>query len=300
VPQDRRIPHSDRTGLGIGLSVLAMCCFASMDAVTKWLASDYSVAQILWLRYAVFTGFALLMMRSTGIRAGARSARPWLQAGRALLLVVENGVFVLAVRYLPLAQVHAIASVSPLVVIALSAPLLGERVGVRRWLAVSAGFGGVLLVIRPGFQTIEWPVLIPLVGAIMWACYQILVRLCSRFDRSETTLFWSAAIGVAAMSAVGPFQWRSPDAGDWALLLLLSVLGSLGHYTLIKALQFAEAGAVQPFSYTLLVWAATLGYLVFGNVPDRWTIAGAAVIVASGLYSLRLERQPVQGALPPA
>jgi drug/metabolite transporter (DMT)-like permease len=156
---------------------------------------------------------------------------------------------------------------------------------------VGAGFAGVLLVIRPGFQTIHWPLLVPLAGAILWGLYQILVRLCGRRDRSETTLLWSALVGLAATSAAGPLQWRQPDAFHWALLVLLAAFGSFGQYALIKSLQFAEAGAVQPFAYTLLLFAATLGFLVFGNVPDRWTLAGAAVVVGSGLYSWYWERR---------
>jgi drug/metabolite transporter (DMT)-like permease len=278
-----------RPKLGIGLSLLAMGCFAGIDAATKWLAPNYAVAQILWFRYAVFTLFALVMTRSIGTRAAMRSVRPWLQAGRGLLLVVESGVFVVAVHNLPLAQVHAIAAASPLIVTVLSAPVLGESIGVRHWLAVTAGFAGVCLIVRPGFHHLEWPVLVPLAGAGLWAGYQILVRYCSRFDSSETTLLWSAAMGLAAMSLVGPMQWRAPDAVGWTLLLLISLLGSLGHYMLIKALQFAEARVLQPFSYTLLVWATALGVVVFGSVPDLWTIAGAAIVVGSGLYAWRQE-----------
>ena len=273
------------------LAIAAMLCFASMDAVSKLLVTRYAIVQILWVRYIFFVGFALLMMRQAGIRATARSARPLLQAGRALLLIVENSVFILAFMYLPLAEVHAVAAASPLIVIALAAPLLGEHVGVRRWLAVGAGFLGVLFVIRPGFQTMRWPLLVPVAGALLWAVYQILVRLCGRFDEPLTTLFWSATVGCAVVSLAGPFQWTPPDAKGWAGLLLVALFGSLGHFALIKALQLAEASAVQPFSYTLLLWAATLGYLVFGNVPDRWTIAGGAIVVLSGLYSWYRERQ---------
>ena len=286
-----------RTGLGIVLAVAAMFCFASMDAVSKLLVARYAIAQILWVRYIFFVGFALLMMRPAGIRRTARSARPMLQAGRALLLVVENAAFVLAFLYLPLAQVHAIAAVSPLIVIALAVPLLGEQVGPRRWLAVGAGFAGVLLVLRPGFQTLHWPLLVPVGGALLWALYQILVRLCGRSDGPLTTLFWSAAVGCAAISFVGPFQWTTPDAADWMRLLLVALFGSLGHFALIKALHFVEASAVQPFSYTLLLWAATLGYLIFGNVPDGWTIAGGAIVVSSGLYSWYCERRPSAAAV---
>jgi drug/metabolite transporter (DMT)-like permease len=276
---------ADRSGLGIALAVLAMLLFAAMDALSKLLAQGYAITQILWVRYVVFTGFALLLMRASGIRRTARSQRPLLQAARGLLLVIENGVFVLAFKHLPLADVHAIAAASPLIVIALSVPMLGEQVGWRRWLAVLAGFAGVLLIVRPGFAELSAPMLIAVAGAVMWGLYQVLVRLCARHDGSETTLFWSAAAGLVATSLIGPFEWRAPDAQGWTLLLALAAFGSLGHYALIKALSFAEAGAIQPFSYTLLLFAAFLGFLVFGDVPDRWTIAGAAVVIASGLYA---------------
>jgi drug/metabolite transporter (DMT)-like permease len=287
--------HS-HTGLGILFTIAAALCFASMDATSKLLVTRYSIVQILWIRYIYFVGFSLVMMRRSGVRATMRSRRPWLQAGRALVLIVENGVFVLAFKYLPLAEVHAIAASSPLIVVALAAPLLGERAGLSRWIAVGAGFAGVLVVLRPGFQAMHWPLLVPVAGAFLWALYQILVRLCGRADGPLTTLFWSAVVGCAAVSAVGPFQWRPPDAVSWLLLLVVALFGSLGQFALIKALQHAEAGAVQPYSYTLLLWAATLGYLVFGNVPDRWTIAGGAVVVSSGIYSWwqqrHADRQP--------
>lgn len=286
----------DRTGLGIALSVLAMVCFASMDAVSKHLAEDYAIVQILWVRYAFFLAFALLVARRVGVRNAARSRRPWLQASRALLLLVENGAFVLAFRYLPLADTHAIAASSPLLVVALSVPVLGEKVGIRRWLAVLAGFAGVLLIVRPGFQTLAWPILIPLAGAFLWASYQILVRLCGRTDSSETTLLYSAAVGLAVTSLLGPLDWTPPDAAAWGWLLAVAAIGSTGHLLLIKALQYAEAGAVQPFSYSLLVWATVLGAVVFGDLPDLWTVAGAAIVVASGLYTWYRERRRARPA----
>lgn len=285
------VPATDRTGLGILLVVAGMFCFATMDAISKVLALDYAITQMLWVRYAVFTGFACLIAWRAGFRRTIRSARPFLQSGRALLLLVENGMFVLAFRYLPLAETHAIAACSPLIVVALSVPLLGEKVGLRRWLAVLAGFAGVLVIIRPGFHALEWPILIPLVGALMWGLYQIMVRLCARTDSGETTLFWSAAVGLAATTLVGPLEWRDPDAAGWTLLMALAAIASLGHFALIKGLQFAEAGAVQPFSYTLLVWATVLGVLVFGDVPDGWTVAGGAIVVGSGLYAWYRERR---------
>ncbi len=130
-----------------------------------------------------------------------------------------------------------------------------------------------------------------MVGAVLWGGYQILIRLCSRTDTPETTLVWSAFVAFGATTLVGPLQWRWPDATGWALLVAIALLGALAHYALIKALDYAEAGAVQPYSYTLLVFVTILGIIVFGDIPDHWTLAGAAVIVASGLYTWHHERQ---------
>ncbi len=281
----------DPARAGILLVIAASFGFASMDAMSKILAQDHAILQILWFRYSVFTAFALAIARRRGVRRTLISQRPWLQAFRALLLVVENAVFVLAFRYLPLADVHALGASAPLMVVALSVVLLGETVGIRRWSAVLVGFVGVLIIIRPGLQEIEWPLLIPLVGALMWALYQILVRLCSRTDGSDTTLLWSALVGLAATSVTGPFVWVPPDREAWVLLVVLAVAGSLAHYALIKGLQLAEASAVQPYTYTLLVFAAFWGLAVFGDIPDTWTILGATIIVGSGLYTWYRERQ---------
>jgi len=292
-----RSPQSKRA-LGALLTVLAMLCFASMDAIAKWLVADYAIGQMMWIRYGVFCVFAWLVVRRRGgVRAAFRTARPGLQAGRALLAVVESAVFVLAFRYLPLADTHSIAATSPLIVIALGALFLGEKAGVARWLAVLAGFAGVLLIVRPGFRTLDWPLLIPVAGAILWGSYQILTRLSARADSPDTTLVWSAFVAFAATSVMGIYEWRWPDAASWLLLLATGLLGALAHYGLIRALDYAEAGAIQPYSYTLLVWVTVLGALVFGDFPDGWTIAGAAIVVASGLFTWHHDRRAA--AVPP-
>jgi drug/metabolite transporter (DMT)-like permease len=288
---DKATLLGDPARAGILLVIAASFGFASMDAMSKVLAQDHAILQILWFRYMVFTVFALAIARRRGVWRTLISQRPWLQAFRALLLVAENAVFVLAFRYLPLADLHALGASAPLMVVALSVVLLGETVGIRRWSAVLIGFIGVLIIIRPGLKEIEWPLLIPLVGALMWALYQIFVRLCSRTDGSDTTLLWSALVGLAATSMTGPFVWVPPDREAWVLLVVLAVAGSLAHYALIKGLQLAEASAVQPYTYTLLVFAAFWGLVIFGDIPDAWTILGAAIIVGSGLYTWYRERQ---------
>jgi drug/metabolite transporter (DMT)-like permease len=284
------------TSLGALYTMLAMLGFASMDAISKWLVADYAIGQMMWIRYAVFCVFAWIVVRRRGLLTAARTQRPWLQGGRALLAAVESAVFVLAFNYLPLADTHAVAATSPLIVIALGALFLGERAGPARWLAVAVAFAGMLMIVRPGFRTLDWPMLLPLIGALLWAAYQVLVRLCSRTDSPDTTLVWSAFVAFGATTLVGPWQWRWPDATAWGLLIAIALLGALAHYALIKALDHAEAGAVQPYSYTLLVWAAVLGALVFGDIPDHWTLAGAAIIVACGLYTWRHDRREIERA----
>jgi drug/metabolite transporter (DMT)-like permease len=281
----------NRTSLGALFTVLAMLAFAGMDAMSKWLVADYAIGQMMWIRYGVFCLFAWFVVRRQGLLAAARSRRPWLQGMRALLAVIESVVFVLAVSYLPLADTHALAATAPLMVIALGALMLGERADATRWLAVSLGFVGMLLIVRPGLRAFEWPMLLPLVGAVMWAVYQVLVRLCTRADSADTTLVWSAFVAFAATTVVGPWQWRWPDATGWALLIATALLNALANYALIKALDYAEASAVQPYAYTLLVWATLLGLLVFGDFPDAWTILGAAIIVAGSLYAWCRDRQ---------
>lgn len=282
-------------GLAIALMLVAMFGFAAMDGTSKLLAQSLAIPQILWVRYILFTLFVGVLLRGKGLTAALTSRQPGLQILRALLLVVENGIFVLAFVYLPLADVHAIAAASPLIVVALSVPMLGERVGPRRWLAVLAGLLGVILIVRPGFAKLDWPILIALTGAFMWGLYQVLVRMCSATDAGETTWAWSAVVGLVATTLVGPFVWTWPDATGWLLLFAVAVLGSAAHFALIKALGYWEAGALQPFSYTLLIWATAIGYLFFGHTPDRWTIAGALIIIASGLYAWHRERLAIGG-----
>jgi len=277
---------------GVALMLGSMALLACMDAVSKILAADYPIPQILWVRAAMFAAFAVAMTRRIGLRRAWRSSRPGLQLFRTLLMLVEMGVFVLAFTYLPLAEVHAIAASSPLLVIVLAAPLLGERVSRARWCAVLAGFVGVLAIVRPGFQEIGPGLLIALLGALLWAVYQILLRLVSRTDRSETTLLWSGVVGALALTAIGPFTWRAPDLEGWLWLALLGALGAGAHLLLILALEAVPAAALQPYSYALLVAATLVGYLGFGEAPDAWTVAGAVAIVASGLFAFYRERRP--------
>ncbi|MGE0768825.1 MAG: DMT family transporter [Hyphomicrobiaceae bacterium] len=282
--------EEQRPGLAVGLMLLAMFAFAAMDGVSKLLAQQLAIPQILWVRYIVYTSFVAIMLRKPGLKATLHSRQPWLQLGRALLIIIENGMFVLAFTMMPLADMHAIAAASPLIVVALSVPMLGETVGVRRWFAVLIGFVGVLVIVRPSFETLDWRLAVAVFATLLWALYQVLVRMCARTDSSDTTWAWTAVVGLVATSTIGPFVWVWPDPRGWLLLLAIAALGTLSHLALIRALGYAEAGSLQPYGYTLLVWAAVIGFLMFGDVPDAWTLVGAAIVIASGLYAWHRER----------
>ena len=275
---------------GILLMNLAMFLLAGMDGITKTLATDYAVPQILSVRFLIFCLFALAIARPKSLRTAFRSRHPILQIARSLIIVIEVGVFIVAFRYLPLADAHAISGIAPLLVTALAVPFLGEKVGMRRLTAISIGFLGLLIIVRPGIGVFNPAALIPLAGAGLWAIYQILVRKVSE-DSAATSLLYMAVTGAIVMTALAPFFWRPPDSTGWLLLLSLGVVGSLGHYILIKAFQAAPASTLQPFHYVVLIWATIVGYLVFGDLPDAWTVLGAAVIAGSGLYAFYRERR---------
>lgn len=286
------IPIQSGAARGILLILAANFSFAFMDATSKILVSDYSVAQILWVRFAFFAAFATIWaMARGGLRKGFDSARPWLQVVRALTLVAEIVCFVFAFRYMALADTHAIGAIYPLIITALSALVLGEAVGLRRWTAVAVGFVGVLVILRPGFSVFDPIALLPLAGATLFAVYQILTKVVARSDGTMTIMLYTGWIGFAATSAVGPFQWTSPDTAGWITLFLAGVFGIIGHMLVIKALEAAPASSLQPFNYTLLVWATLVGFVMFSDLPDQWTVAGAGIVVISGLYTWWRERR---------
>jgi drug/metabolite transporter (DMT)-like permease len=279
------------TGRGIACVLAAWLLFACMDAGSKQLAADYSIVQILWLRFASLLAIAAWLARRRGGQTPFRTRHFWLQGARSLLLVVEIGLFILTITRLPLANAHAILAVTPLLVTALSVPLLGERVGLRRWVAIGVAFVGMLIILRPGLGVVHPMAPLALLCASMFALYQILTRIVGRDDPPMTTLFYTAVIGTCGLTLIGPFFWTAPDARGWALFALVACLGAGGHFLLIKALQLAPASVLQPFSYTTLIWATGIGFLVFGNLPDLATVAGATIIAASGIYSFARERR---------
>lgn len=274
--------------------ILALFLLSSMDAIAKYLTETLAVPQILAVRFWIFFLFANALAARAGYRRTLRSARPRLQVIRAVVLVVEMSAFIYAFSQMPLADVHAIAAVSPLVVMALAALFLGERIGPRRWAAVGVGFVGVLIIIRPGLGVFDPISLIALAAAGGWAVYQVLLRAVAAEDTPETSTMFTATVGLICFSSVAPFVWNTPDPAAWAWLAGIGVLGSIGHFLLPAAYRLAPASTLQPFGYTMPVWAVFMGWAVFGDLPDFWTFVGGGLVVVSGLYALWRDRR--QGA----
>ncbi|MFO0987341.1 MAG: DMT family transporter [Alphaproteobacteria bacterium] len=288
----------DNLARGIAFAVASMFLFAVMDAISRVLTRDLglAVAQILWVRFVIFFLFAVAIVGPRRFLPSFRSTMPRMQLLRAVALIFEIGIFILAFRYLPIGDVHAVAAAAPLIVLVLSAAMLNERVTLAIWLAVVAGMVGVLVVMRPGLRDFSWFHAIPMIGALSWGFYQTLVRLVGRRDTADTTLVYTVAVGVALTSCVGPFFWKAPTPAGWGLLLLSGLLGAAAHFALIKAYEACSAPRLQPYGYTLVLWAIAVGFAALGEFPDLWTIAGAAIIVGAGVFALLRERALARSA----
>ena len=282
---------------GIALMCGAVACFAFLDTTAKYLNLHMSTLEVVWARY---TGAFLLpfIVSNPWTRPGlVTTARPLLQIGRSVLLLGSTMCNFMALRYLQLDEAISIAFSTPFFVAALSGPILGEWVRWRRWTAIAVGFLGVLVVTRPGPGSFQPAALLSLAGAMCYAVYALSTRILARTDSNETTLFYSNIVGAAAMLPVVPFFWTTPtDALIIALMVATGALGSFGHYLLIAAHRLAPAAVLSPFIYTEVPLMVVLGFLVFGDLPNRWTLTGAAIVVASGLYILHRERM-VKGGM---
>jgi drug/metabolite transporter (DMT)-like permease len=277
---------------GIALMCAAVATFSCLDATGKYLLRYMDPLQVVWARYFGAFLLAVIFLNPITTPKLLTTTRPFMQLGRSTLLLVSTALNFFALRYLQLDEALAILFSTPFLVALLCGPLLGEWVGWRRWTAISVGFIGVLLVARPGFAGLHPTALLSFGSAVCYSLYVISTRVLARSDSSETTLFYSNLVGAVAMLPVIPFVWTPPDnAFVVALMVLVGALGSGGHYLLIRGHRLAPASTLAPFIYTQMVWTTTLGFLVFGDVPHRWTIVGGLVVVSSGLYLLYRERQ---------
>lgn len=275
----------DATLLGIGLLLIATILFAFQDVLTKQLTTRVSVTQILVLRYFSFTVFALIIAHSrVGLRSVFRSAWPGLQVARCLIMCTEIGIFAYAVRFLGIAEIHAIFSCFPLVITALSVPLLKEQVGWRRWCAVTVGFIGTLIILQPGSGVFNPAAMLALVCVLLYSIYNILTRKVSAKDRFETSLVYFGVVGLAGSFIAVLGRWQTTDPETAWLLAGVCFTSVVAHMLLIKSLELASAVVLQPFNYFILVWAILFGYLVFGEVLELYEVIGALIVVSSGVY----------------
>jgi drug/metabolite transporter (DMT)-like permease len=277
---------------GLAAAIGGIALLTANDAVSKFLTQSFPVGQVICLRQAatllVIVPYVMLV---TGW--GALRVVSWPgQMTRGVLFVAGATLMVLGLSLLPLATVITIMFASPSFIAAFSMPLLAERVSLSRWMAILAGFVGVLIVVRPGATTFEWALLIPVAGSLTNALRDIMTRRLSRRESSIAILFWSAVIVTVMSAATAPFGWRPVPAAAAAWFVGVGVLNAGAHFMLIEAFRLGEAALIAPVRYTALIWATLLGYLIWNQLPDAWVVVGAAVIVGSGLYMVRAESRP--------
>ncbi len=281
-------PQSNNVPMGILLMIGATIVFALQDGISRHLAGTYNTYMVVMVRYWFFAAFVVfLAVRAPGgIKGVARTSQLGLQIFRGVLLVAEICVAVYGFTLLGLVESQAVFICYPLLVAALSGPVLGESVGWRRWAAIGVGLIGVLIILQPGVGVFDPAALIPFASALMFAVYGLVTRYAARRDSTATSFFWTGIAGMVFMTAIGIWFWEPMSQGDWLWMALLCVSGVSGHWLLIKCYEVAEASAVQPFAYFHLIWAAILGVSIFGEVIRLNVASGAAIIIAAGLFTL--------------
>ena len=278
--------------LGIALMIATTFVFAMQDGISQHLAREYNLMMIVMVRYWFFAAFviAIAARSSGGLRHAVRTEQPVLQCFRGILLAAEILIAIQGFVYLGLIESHAVFACYPLLIAALSGPVLGESVGWRRWAAIGVGFVGMLIILKPGSGVFSPLALIPLVSALMFALYGLLTRYAARKDSAATSFFWTGISGAVVLTVTGLWFWEPMSARDWLWMGVLCLTGAGGHFLLIKTYEVAEASAVQPFAYLQLVWASGLGLFVFAETLRPNVAIGAALIVAAGIFTLLRER----------
>ena len=278
---------------GIFLMITAVFIFALQDGISRHLASQYNVMMVVMVRYWFFAAFVLVLAarQTGGIRQVAATTQLPLQIFRGVLLAFEICVTVVAFVLFGLVETHAVFICYPLLIAALSGPVLGEHVGWRRWSAIVVGFVGVLIILDPGVGVFSLYAAVPFFAAFLFALYGLLTRLAARRDAALTSFFWIGTSGAVVMTVAGIRYWQDMTSVDWGWMLALCVTGALGHWTLIRCYEVAEASAVQPFAYLQLLFVSIIGISVFGETLRFNVLVGAALITGSGLFALLRERQ---------
>jgi len=283
--------RQDNVGRGIFFALVAILIFSSQDAMSKFLVQSVSPFQMTMMRFWAFGAFSLfLALRKGSLTAALRTRQPVWQVLRGLLLITDIWMYVLSLRTVPLAAVQSITLVYPLLVTLFAIPLLGEKVGVFRLIAVTVGFLGALIIVRPGGVPLDGGVFYAIGSGACYALYIVLTRKVSATDSATTSVVYVGAVGLLVSSAVGVFFWQPLDLTTTLLIGYIMVTGVVAHGMMILALTLAPASTLQPFNYTSLPWSIALAYLIFHEVIDPISLLGAGVIVAAGLVVMARER----------
>ena len=279
------MPRSKET-IGMLFGILGYLSFSILDATQKTLILYHSVFQLLLVKYFFVLCLSLIESKRKNNFSFYKSKNIKLQILRSFLSVIESGCFVLSFKYLSLADAHSIGSLSPVIVVALSAIILKEKVSPKIWVAIFIGFIGVLIILRPTSSIFDPKALLPLVAAFMLGLYQVVTKKVSEDDTNETSLFYTSIIGLIIMTLLATNFWTPIESSSYIMFLAIGIFFSLGLYLQIIALSKARASILQPFHYTLIFWAIIFGYIFYNDVPDTFTIVGAIIITASGIFVL--------------
>jgi drug/metabolite transporter (DMT)-like permease len=287
----RKAPaRADRPFKGIALILASTVFLGTSDVTAKYLSATLPSIEITWIRFLVFALIMTPAMMPGSPLFAMQTGRLGLHLLRGATILGSSLFFISGLRFLPIAEASATGFVAPLFVTALSIIFLGEKVGLRRWIATAVGLIGVLIILRPGTGAFHPAAFFPLVSALAWACTLIITRMMSGTERAITVMAYSSIVGLCILSALVPFVWVTPTWHDIAFGILIGIASTAGQWIVVLAFRYADASVLAPFSYTQLLWVSVLGYFIFGEVPDAYTITGAAFIVASGLYTAHRER----------
>jgi drug/metabolite transporter (DMT)-like permease len=287
----RKAPaRADRPFKGIALILASTIFLGTSDVTAKYLSATLPSIEITWIRFLVFALIMMPAMMPGSPLFAMQTGRLGLHLLRGATILGSSLFFISGLRFLPIAEASATGFVAPLFVTALSIIFLNETVGLRRWIATAVGLFGVIIILRPGTGAFHPAAFFPLVSALAWACTLIITRMMSGTERAITVMAYSSIVGLCILSALVPFVWVTPTWHDIAFGILIGIASTAGQWIVVLAFRYADASVLAPFSYTQLLWVSVLGYFIFGEVPDAYTITGAAFIVASGLYTAHRER----------
>ena len=287
--------EDDNIPRGIVLMLTTTLFFILIDTCAKQLAQTLPVMEVVWARFMFHLLVVLALLRGRTFRY-AHTKKPVLQIFRSAMLMATTYLFFAGIEQVELAMASSIMFLSPILITILSVPLLGERIGLRRALGVLAGLIGAVIIVRPGLGDVPVAAFYFIAAACTNALYQLTTRMLRQWDDAYTTLLYTGLVGAAVSSMAAPMVWIAPTPVEWGLMVGMGTFGALGHFTLIRAFQSAPPSALMPFAYSGLVWATLFGYVVFSNLPDGYTIIGAAIITGSGIYIFHREQRAAKEA----